>query len=115
MGNKPTCQPKKNVQSGNVLTLLQHRMWVESGPSGFWLFDGAGLRADVGSRGCSCQVNFCCGAACMHPDRDPGSPGRGPDALGYAASQRTCGCVLCAPAHCGNFPPMSSGCAARWK
>lgn len=75
----------KKVLSGNVLTLLQHRMWAESGPSGFyWQWNW--LRADVGSHGCSCQVNFCCDAACMHPDRDPGSPGRGPDALGYAVS-----------------------------
>ena len=49
----------------------------------------------------------------MHPDRGPGSPGRGPAALGFAANQKTCGCVLCAPARCGSFRPKSSGCGAQ--
>lgn len=76
---------------------------------------GAGLRADGGSRSCSCPVSFCCDGACTRPDRGPGSPGTGPDALGCAASRRTCGCVPCAIARCGNSPPTSSGCGVRWK
>lgn len=75
--------------------------------------DRSGLRAGAGSHGCSCPVNCDCDVACMHPDRGPGSPGRGPAALGYAVSQKTCGCVPCAPARCGNFRLMSSGCVVR--
>lgn len=75
--------------------------------------DGTGLRAGAGSHGYSCPVNCDCDVACMHPDRGPGSPGRGPAALGCAASQKTCGSVPCAPARCGSFRPMSSGCGAR--
>ena len=75
--------------------------------------DTSGLRAGVGSHGCSCLANCDCGVACMHPDRGPGSPGRGPAALGCVVRQRTCGCVPCVPARCGNFRPMSSDCVVR--
>lgn len=75
--------------------------------------DGSGFRAGAGSHGCSCPVSCDCDVAYMHPDRGPGSPGRGPAAHGYAASRTTCGCVPCAPAHCGNFHLMSSGCVAH--
>lgn len=68
------------------------------------------FRAGAGSHGYSCPVNCDCDVACMHPDRDPGSPGRRPAALGYAGSQRTCGCVPYVPARCGSFHLMSSGC-----
>lgn len=72
-----------------------------------------GLRAGAGSRGCSCPVSCGYDAACTHPDKGPGSPGKGPAALGCAASRRTCGCVPCAPARYGSSHLMSSGCAAR--
>lgn len=75
---------------------------------------GDGLKAGAGSHGCSCPVNFDCDEACMHPDKGPGNPGRGPAALCCAASPRTCGCVPCALARCGSFRLTSSGYAVRW-
>lgn len=120
----------KKGTNKEILKKENTKKWHHRGPSrlccsidcvgGTWAFlspggDGAGLRADVGSHSCSCQVSSCCDGAYTRPDRGPGSPGRGPDARGYAASQTTCGCVPCAPARCGDSPPTSSGCGARWK
>lgn len=104
---------KKKVQFGTVLDLLQRSLWVETGKNPGPGDDTSGLRAGVGSHGCSCLVNCDCDVACMHPDRGPGSPGRGPAALGCVVRQRTCGCVPCVPARCGNYRLMSSGCVVR--